>query len=382
MNKFALHIILLLTLILAACSDSKDTPDPAPATVERTVLVYMVAHNSDLGGKGWDAADITEMKQGAAVGALGRGRRLIVMHQNSQGLSVLKEITAEGVDTLKIYDDTEPSISIARMRRVFDDMRALAPARHYGLVLWSHGTGWLQNGWADPDDKTGKQRAFGLDGGKQMNVTALAKALDGQGFEYIYFDCCHMASVEAAYELRHTTPLIAASTIELPNPGMPYHENLEYLAAGDVAAAAANTFRYYDEFSGSSRTCAMSVIATDGLDALAAATRTLYASATPLPESTEPQRYERGKQCYLYDLDHYAELISQSADALAQWRKALDNVVVYKAATPKVFSTLTISRHSGLSTGLIREPADMTTLGYSDLQWASDAASALPWANE
>ncbi len=368
----------LVATVVTACGDShKDGPTPpAPPVKEvaRTLVVYMVANN-DLGQRGWDDADISEMRAAAASGGLADGR-LVVMHQSPEGVSVLKEINAGGgVDTLRMYDNSDPSVSIARMKRVLDDVREFAPARDYALVLWSHGTGWLQDGMHEPS----VNKAFGLDGTRQMNVTSLAEALKGQNLSFVYFDCCLMASVEVAYELRHATPLIAASATELPNAGMPYDENISMLIQGRLADAASNTFRYYNEMSGSGRTCTMSVIDTRGLDRLADATRRLYATAKPLPTGTMPQPFERGT-CRHYDLAHYAELIASDSEALADWQEALDKTVVYANATPKIFNTLNIYRHCGLSTNAVTSPDDMDTRGYSSLQWASDVASALPWA--
>lgn len=378
MNRLVLF--LSLAVALASCGDKKGdepTPPAASTTAVRTVLVYMVANN-DLGQRGYDDADISEMREAARNGAL-KDSRLLVMHQDEKGNSVLKEINRKGgVDTLCVYDKAEPAVSIARMERCFADMKRLAPAKAYGLVMWSHGSGWLEDGWADPDK--GIRRGFGLDGSKTMNITSLAKALDGQDFDYVYFDCCHMASVEVAYELRHATPLIAGSVTELPNFGMPYDENVALLAAAtpDLTKAAANTFRSYDEKIGSGRSCTISVIDTRQLDDLAEATRRVYATARPLEEGERPQPFEGGK-CRFSDMDHYMELIATDATALQAWRETLGRTVRYSAATPSIFNKLDIDRHCGLSTYTPRSAADMASYGYAGLRWASDVAATLPW---
>lgn len=377
--KRLLLLFALTASLLCACSDRKsDEPVPTPpATAGRTVLVYMVASN-DLGQRGYDDADITEMRKAARNGGLGDGR-LLVMHRDSKRQSVLKEITAAGtVDTLLVYDDADPAVSIASMERCFSDMKRLAPAGQYGLVLWSHSSGWLEDGWADPDD--GRLRGFGLDGDKTMNITALAKALDGQGFDYVYFDCCHMASVEVAYELRHATDYIVGSATELPNYGMPYDLNVPLLTAKEphLKEAAANTFRSYDEKVGSGRSCTISVIATEALDALAEATRRVCASAAPLPAGKSPQAFERGT-CRFFDMEEYMELIYTDEAALRMWRDALKGAVLYSAATPSIFNRLDIKRHCGLSTYTPRSSADMNIHGYGRLLWAADVASTLPW---
>lgn len=370
-------IPILLAAFATGCVNKHDEPASSapPAEAERTVLVYMVANN-DLGARGWDDADIAEMQKAAAGGGLGDGR-LILMHQAPGGKSVLKEVNAAGgIDTLRIYDPSDSPLSIGRMRSMFGDMRELAPARHYGLVLWSHGTGWLDDGMAEP---SGQKRAFGLDGNRQMKITSLARALDDQDFDYVYFDCCHMASVEVAYELRHATSRIVASVTELPLGGMPYDTNVPLLIQGRLQEVAEATFRSYDEMSGSGRTCTISVIETDRLDRLAEATRNLYASAVPLPENTLPQAFERTATCRHFDFAHYAGLIASDATALAEWQDALEAAVSYEAATPRIFNTLTIHHHCGLSTYVARTPADLETRGYSGLQWATKVATALPW---
>ena len=45
--------------------------------------------------------------------------------------------------------------------------------------------------------------------GVKMNISTLADILSkGPRFDYIYFDCCYMSSIETAYELRTVTDII------------------------------------------------------------------------------------------------------------------------------------------------------------------------------
>ncbi|MDE6498052.1 MAG: hypothetical protein K2L21_05275, partial [Muribaculaceae bacterium] len=265
--------------------------------------------------------------------------------------------------------------TVSRMTQVFADMKELAPARSYGLVLWSHGTGWLQNGVKE----NGPLRSYGYDRGRCMNVTSLAVALEGQGFDFVYFDCCFMAGVEVAYELRHATGKIVGSVTELPKSGMPYDLSLAYLMRGDMEGAAGATFGYYDSLQGSKRTCTISVVDTSVLDELAAATRSIYSTAIALPAGSRPQPYERSSNSRYYDLADFVKRISASADATEAWERILERAVTYKAATPAIFNTLSINTHCGLSTYTPVDAADLATSGYDELQWTSAVASALPW---
>lgn len=379
LNLLHIHIICAaLGCIFAACGNHNDEPLPTcppPTPVDRTLLVYMVANN-DLGDEGWDMADISEMRTAAAAGAITPGHRVLIMHQAPTGRSMLKELHTDGsIDTLLVYDDSESPVTISRMTQIFDDMATLAPARSYGLVLWSHGTGWLENGLSE----RAPLRSYGYDRGRCMNVTSLARALESASFDFIYFDCCFMAGVEVVYELRHVAKTIVGSATELPKSGMPYDLTLGHLLRGDMEAAAAATFGYYDGLQGSKRTCTISVIDTSALDDLALATRRVYADARELPQGVLPQSFERSSTSHYYDLAHFVTLISPSAEATAQWEQAAARAVTYKAATPAIFNSITISTHCGLSTRIPASEASISSSGYDQLQWTTDVASMLPW---
>lgn len=365
--------------LLTACHDE---PDPAPVpTVDRTVLVYMVASNN-LGAGRYDLSDISEMQKAAQAGDITDGR-LLVYHVPSSGDPVLKEVTASGVDTLVMYDSETLSVSSKRMRAVFDDMQRLAPARDYGLVLWSHGSGWLQDGIDDELDNAGDKvapLAFGQDKGQKMNLTTLARTLEGQNFSFVYFDCCYMGSVEVAYELRHATPLIVGSPSELPVNGMPYDRNVRCFFAPevDLLTAARNTFDYYDNEFGSGRTCTISVINTAALDGLAAAVRDIYSSASaPWPAGYKPQRYMTEARCYHFDLAHYMEALAADEARLAEFSKAMSKAVLFEAATPYLWNRLEIKSHCGLSTYIFENEAQSRIKGYNTTSWFSDVASVL-----
>ena len=137
---------------------------PVPEQAPRSVLVYMSANNSlgyltNENDKVYDAADLEEMQRAAIAGDLGNSR-LIVYHHARKSAAELKEITVEGgIKTLKVYDTAESSSSVSRMEQVIDDFKHFAPAEKYGLVFWSHGSGWLQNGI-----ERIVRRSFGEDG--------------------------------------------------------------------------------------------------------------------------------------------------------------------------------------------------------------------------
>ncbi|MDE6653073.1 MAG: hypothetical protein K2K37_01630, partial [Muribaculaceae bacterium] len=302
-HTFIKLIIIAAAIVSAAMMHgckNHDEPSlpvvPEEPKASRTVLVYMVATNN-LGTGRFDDSDIREMATAAEAGDFGKGR-VVAYHASSAGV-VLKEITAEGTDTLKVYSSDQLSVSIDRMREVIADTKELAPANDYGLVLWSHASGWLQDGI---EEESRPMRSYGVDGsvnGKKMNITSLAEAVKDAGLSYIYFDCCYMGAVEVMYELRDCVPYMVASPAEIPANGMPYDLNLKHLLNTDIPVeealvkAATSTFNSYnDVFEKGDCPNTMAVIRTEGLEELAKATRAIYEKADA------PRDYEMTYQRY------------------------------------------------------------------------------------
>jgi hypothetical protein len=392
-NKVLLFATVIMAVSsLAGCSEYSNNvlPEADDEDVDvpcvRAVLIYMLADNS-LGSSGYDRDNIDGMITACQNGAFG-WNRLIIYHDDYKADSpMLKEVTSSGLKILKTYDNSEKSVSAHRMEQVIADFKEVAPAEKYGLIIWSHATGWLQTGMQESTDIT--TQWVGEDRSNYMNVTTLASVLNGKQFDYIYFDCCFMASVESLYELRNVTDTFVGSCTELPAEGMPYEQTLPYLMADtpDLEKAAQTTFNYFDLKSGASRTCTMSVVKASALDKLAEATRRIYELHPELPADYSGQSFERKKTeepSYLFDFEDYVnELYSANTSlsgmraAYADWLTALDNCVTYEAHTPYIFNSLKINSHCGLSTYIIRSATDVTTKNYSQLSWYRDVASSL-----
>lgn len=374
--------------LMAACGGSNDGPEPPESSAgdaSRTVLVYMLASSNGLGATSpldYDIQDIDEMFTAAKAGDLGEGR-LLVFHSASNGNQVLKEITPSGIDTLKVYDPTVFPQTSPRMGEVFDDMKELAPAGDYGLVLWGHGTGWLQDGITETEMSEVKMYSYGWEhkSSQAMNVTTLAANLEGRGFSFLYFDCCYMASVEVAYQLRHAVDKIVAYPSEVLALGMPYDRNLKCLfnSEPDLVGAAKNTMDFYNAMlEDSYRMCTISVINTGGMDRLASATAHIYGiNTTGLPAGYTPQPYEMGSVCNYYDFASYVRALDSDVELLEEFESALADVVVYEDATEYLWGRLPLNEHSGLSTFIMKNDGDLSKKNYSQLDWYADVASNL-----
>ena len=302
---------IAVAVATVSCGSSKDEPEGP--TNEHTVIVYMAACNS-LGSGGYDRQDLIEMQEAVANNTL--HGQVLVYRGDIDGNAKLYRMTAEGPKPLRDYaSDGLSSVHSERMINVLKDARTLAPARSYGLVLWSHGNGWLQTGIEDNNNEF-QPTAWGEDRGRVMNITTLRRVLEQVGtWAYIYFDCCFMASVEVVYELRNTAPYIIGSATELLLTGMPYEKNIPCLfeyADGGLVRAATNTFNYYNGMTTpKDRTCTISVVSTAALDDVAAACRDILVTGKgKLPDGFRQQPFMVSR-CWFYDLGHYYDGLCQ-----------------------------------------------------------------------
>lgn len=396
MQRFLLNILLIIISVLGLGGCRNHTDEPAPptpaASTHRTVLVYMLADNNLGTYYNFDREDLKEMQQGVLDGGL-NGGRLIVYYNHPHTINgnppQLIEITPEGEIVLKTYPDDPDlySVEIGRMRQVLADMKSLAPADEYGLVFWGHATAWMTE---DGDMyRSITPRSYGNDRNKWMSLSSLGKALEGERFSFIYFDCCLMGSVEIAYEFRHNTPLIAASPTEVEGEGMPYQLNIPAFfrkETPDIIGAARNTYTYLSE---KGLTSQMVVVDTSVLDELANASRRIFATLTEYPAGLSSvqalsQSFNRFDPVYrttypVYDMEDYMRLLGKDhPDLFDTWQEVFNRCVLYKATTPRDFTNIRIDTYGGLGSFVIKKPEEMTYRGYNLTLWWQDVVSTAP----
>lgn len=375
MKPIISFIALLCCIVFTSCKHH-DEPGKEEEKSHRTVLVYMVADNT-LGQIKCDQADLDEMVAAAKAGGLNGGRLLVYHNRYETGFGQypqLLEITEEGPVVIKEYPNNFSIYSVdpKRISEVLTDMKTLAPAKDYGLVMWSHANGWLESS----DDYT--SRSFGDDRGRHVTIPGLASALEGNAFSFIYFDCCLMGTVEVAYELRQFTPVIVASPTELPIDGMPYDKNVPcFFVNGqpDMLQAAANTYNSY--LNTENPYCQMVVINTESLDQLAQSSREIFKTVTEYPDDVyDIQKYSIDAHCWNYDMKQYFEMIGGSL--YPEWNQAFKSTVTYAVSTPLGIYNLKMDNYNGLGSFIILSESDKTYRGYSNCAWYKDVVSASP----
>lgn len=214
-----------------------------------------------------------------------------------------------------------------------------------------------------------------------MNIKTLRRVLENADFDYIYADCCNLATIEVAYELRGVAQYLIGSATELPADGMPYNQNIKLLAPADpdIIGAARNTYEYYLNRGDRDDWCTISVIDLDEIEDLAGMTAAIYASSAPYDVSYTPQRLTNTNSgtCYYYDLKHFVDYLAGDTDMGRAWNAQLDNTVVYKAAMP-YFGYVRIDHHCGLATYIMTTEQSASLKGYDTTSWYRDVAQYQP----
>lgn len=380
-----------------ACNN-EDAPPESPAVAERTVLVWLAGDNNLSAEVPRKIAALAEGYHAAATG--GGSVRLIVYADRYGEYPKLLEISPRGeLQVLETYP-AQNSASGETLRRMLTTMMERCPARRYGLIVFSHATGWLPQGalenpenpgWGKKSDqRSGATRTIFDDNGCQMEITEFARALplleDNEKYDYIVFENCLMAGVEVAYELRDKAERLLVSSAEILSPGFEevYPSALSCLLApeADLRAFARSYYDYRNGEEGTYRSATVSVIRTEPLQELAAAVRIALTSAMPLcaDRLTLLQRFNRHRHTLFFDLEEYME--AAAPGKTEEVHNILSRTVEYAAATPG-FMTDTpygfeIRRHCGLTVYIPQAEYPELNERYEVLAWSRAAYPVLP----
>ena len=376
MKLYKHSLLLFLTLfccLLAGCI--KDTYTPPPDTPGRTVLVYLgadfdfsneVAEKINTLKNNWDKNINGNLLVYADAGRTNSPVLVHIYHNKRLG---------NVADTIEIYDP-ENSASIEVFTRALNKAKELCPANSlYGLVVLSHGTGWLPSEMSNPLrlrsviwDQTTK------DPYNYMEISDFANAIPYK-LDFIVFDVCFMGAVEVCYELKDKADYIVASPAEVLVPGFVYSTMVQYMFSPvpDVVAIARDFYEYYDNRTGFYRSATVSVVKTNELEALATVVKDITQQNAPLNNLNNIQTFGFGSQRIYSDLeDYFTKLSPENKDKI---QTALNKCVIYKAHTPSYYSMGTIGMNpinvfSGLTVYIPQPAYPKANEEYGNLKWA------------
>ena len=379
-NLYRVALFLFFVAILFSCSKDPKV-DPVVAPKGRTILVYVALDNNLYGEMEGVHASLMEGYENLE----NEGSLLLFADTKGDKYPQLIKIEKhKGVvvsDTLLAYQN-ENSASPELLRRVIADTKLIAPAKSYGLMLFSHATGWLpakafQNparwGAAVADNQPPVLHSIFEDSGREMEFADFVEAIPDGMFDFIASEMCFMSSVETAYALRNKTKYLLAAATEVLSPGFePIYRTslgLLYKTKPDLEGFAQEFFDYFDQVKGRPfiRSATISIVKTSEMQALADFTREVAPSLTQ-DQIDKVQVYDRnGRPNVFFDFRDYIAQVATDAQ-MKELDELLDKAVVFKRSTPKLFN-INIPKHSGLSVYIPQEALPRLNEAYEDTEW-------------
>lgn len=378
MKTTFLITFLFCCLLLPGCGEERSS-DIMPSA-QRTVLVYLAGDNS-LSDEVWEKVD-------ALVAGWKNERDNLLIYQDTRGergtpslMRVVSEAGSTHTEVIKEYPDAN-SADPQLFSKVLRDALGGYPAPSYGLMLFSHGTGWLPAGsYSNPrryDNTKAGLRSIMDDAGHEMEIADFAAAIPDGQFDYIVLEACLMSGVEVAAELRGKADYLVASSAEILSPGFTsvYDGLLDCLfqKAPDMSGFAARYMAYCNSREGAYRSGTISVIDLKRMDELIEFVSPLLQKEVETDISSL-QCFDRNENKLFFDFGDYMEQVirqdnrvEEVADMEKQLNKLLDQLVVYKASTP-YFVYLPIRRHSGLTIYVEQEIYPGLNDAYRELSW-------------
>ena len=283
------------------------------------------------------------------------------------------------LDTLKTYPSTTKLTDNAAMKGIFNDILSAFPAKSYGALISSHGSGWLPEGYyTNLKIKLNSIGAEYSNGGKdsdEMEISELAGAIPMK-LDYLLLDACLMGGVETAYELRGVTDRIAFSGTEIMANGFAYDTILSRLfpasgSAADLTGVCSDYFAQYKDSYETTGGATISLVDCTALEGLAALCGRLFEDYREEMAAVDPDKVQgffRYDRHFFYDLLDIMDNAGITAADRAELAAELDKCVLYKAHTPE-FLSIDLDTWCGLSMYLPADGNSDLDKFYKGLQW-------------
>lgn len=414
--------VLCAAMMLCSCSDWFCKDDEKKDS-DHVLLLYSAGFNSL---SSFLKGDFNDLKSGYVPGKEdGEDVLLVYMHQPESGgkysvptspvlMRLFKDKNDKVVtDTLMVYEKGAISASAGQLGKVLGYIKDTFPAKGYGMIFSSHATGWLPAGYYSNSEKyeNGEYtpvRKFSYPGtpvavpytapdydpslpltksiGQDQVVTGqgrmsyeleladFAKAIP-MHMDYILFDACLMGGVEVAYQLRNVCDKVGFSQAEVLAEGFDYTTLTRHLfleAEPDPAKVCMDYFAYYDAKNGVEQSATVSVIDCKKIEPLAGVCKTLFAEYSESLDGLDPakvQRFFRSNYHWFYDLESIMVEAGITDAQLQTLRSALNECVIYKAATHSFMGSFAIHTFSGFSMFLPCNGGERLKEFYKTLDW-------------
>ncbi len=364
-----LFCALAMALTLFSCKKA-EMEEIVVVKRPKTVLLYMVANNNLSN----DAENsISRLQNGYIPSDEGN----LLVYKHCAGMDPVLLHIKKGEEGTVVADTAyrfPPRVSATKsaLTQALNVTQALFPADSYGLILWSHGTGWIpplasSSSAAQEVSGSAPQRTFGLDGKVELEIRDLAQAIPYK-LSFMLMDACFMGGIETAYEVKDSVDYYIGSPAEILTESFPYHKIMQHIfkSTPDYAAVCREYYDYYNAKSGAERSATVALMDCSKLAEVAEVAKRVfdqYGGRIASLDLSLLQPYFRGSSSkYFYDLKDLVDAIAD-ASLSAEFAAALERAVPYKATTP-YFIELPIRSFCGVSTYVPGNPADTKLADY------------------
>ena len=410
-QSFFKTTLCLISLLMILSCITEEIIEPEK---KRTILFYI---GSDTNGLDNGSVGDEPRQQIDAIRAgwiPGRGELIIYADQTNRPPCLMRINETRnkdglfGIDTLQIYPE-ENSADAAVLNRVIHTVVRDFPADSYGLLFFSHASGWLPEGaLTHPRSAQSNPRSLVIDKGdgviREMSYTDFAAAIPDNLFDFIIFDACLMADVLSMYELRNKTEYVLASSAEIVSPGYtPIYQN-EIKKLVDtrqstrlVVTGFAQSYMDYIKKTYSEEdiycSATLSVIRMDEMPNLASTVKDAL-NGKRIDETTLAvdliQRFDRPNKLIVsgqrknryFDLEHVIETVALDSH-IESFRAQMKKTVVWKSHTKRFLLTDSgsgnpnyadydgyfINHHSGLTTYIEQTAYPVLNVAYQNSSW-------------
>ncbi len=376
-KSFVFSTLLAVTLITAISCEAVHGKEEEFEKKDKTLLIYFAANNNLASSCDYSIRQLTQGYIPSDNGNL----IIYTTNTNDPANPVLIHIKGENnkviLDTVYRFP-TQISTLPSTLTSVMNVTKTLFPADEMSLILWSHGTGWLPQGYySNPETKS-----FGYDydgvssDAYEMEIIQLASAIPYE-LSFIIFDACLMGGIEVEYELKDVADYIIASPTEILTSSFPYDKIIEHIfkEKSDLVAVAQEYYNYYSSSGEVNPYATISLVDCSKLEDVAQSAKSIIAnnrSKIKDIDRNKIQQYFRSDRHWFYDLKDFLAAIAEPGE-IENFDTALNNAVIYKAATQWFFELKIDPEHfCGLSSNIPTDYEVKANAAYAKLLWNQD----------
>ncbi|MFA6770068.1 MAG: clostripain-related cysteine peptidase [Bacteroidales bacterium] len=380
MRKINFVFLALITFFLFNSCEKNSSKKPE---FNRVVVLYMAANNnlSSFAEHNFDA-----LKEGFVPVEKSKDILIVYKHfkdENPKLVRLFKNSAGDIIEDIVATYEDQNSANGDVLKAVLNKINKIFPSKEHGLILWSHATGWLPQGYYNStynqtffeDPYKDLVKSFGEDRGVEMELKELKAAIPFK-LSFIIFDCCLMGGIETIYELKDITDYIIASPTEILAYGFPYDNimNPLFKSKANLEEACKIFYDYYNNEEGIYRSATIALYKTEELPELARISKVIFNNhrdTIQLLDMSKIQRYFRMNKRWYWDLDNFISEIATPKEH-AQFNLVLSKVVKAKWSTPS-FLDIEINNFCGISTYIQNPGNDFLDAFYENLDWDIDS---------